>query len=155
MQCRTSIFRPPSRRRRRRGFSLIELTAVLALMALLATFVTLSVRHVMVKAKQNAARSQIAAFRDVVEKYYLDTGHYPTNDQGLDIMTQSPGKSTVPLLRQVPLDPWNRPYVYLCPGRSEPYEIISLGADGREGGDGADADISSSDVSTPAAAESH
>jgi general secretion pathway protein G len=139
---------------RSRGFSLIELTAVLALMALLATFVTLSVRHVMVKAKQNAARSQIAALRDAVEKFYLDTGHYPTNDQGLEILTQSPGKKADPLLRQVPLDPWNHAYVYLSPGKSEPYAIVSLGADGREGGDGADADISSEDVPA-AAAESH
>jgi general secretion pathway protein G len=136
------------------GFSLIELTAVLALMALLATFVTLSVRHVMVKAKQNAARSQIAALRDAVEKYYLDTSHYPTNDEGLALLTQSPGKKMDPLLRQVPLDPWNHAYVYLCPGKSEPYEIISLGADGREGGDGADMDISSSDIPS-AAAEAH
>ena len=128
---------------------------MLALMALLATFVTLSVNHVMVKGKQNAARSQIAALRDAVEKFNLDTGHYPTNDQGLSILTQSPGKKEEPLLRQVPLDPWNHAYVYLCPGASEPYEIVSLGADGREGGDGADADISSAQLATPAASETH
>jgi general secretion pathway protein G len=129
-----------------RGFSLIELTAVLALMALLATFVTLSVHHVMIKSKQNAARAQIAALRDVVEKFYLDTSRYPTNDEGLAVLTRPPGPKLDPLLRQIPLDPWDHPYVYVCPGKSEPYEIISLGADGREGGDGADADISSADA---------
>ena len=128
---------------------------MLALMALLATFVTLSVRHVMIKARQNAARSQIAALRDTVEKFYLDTNRYPTNDEGLMVLTQSPGKNAEPLLRLVPLDPWNHPYQYLCPGRNEPFEIVSLGADGREGGDGADADISSSDIAAPAAAETH
>jgi general secretion pathway protein G len=146
-------FRPVRHFTKRAGFSLIELTAVLALMALLATFVTISVRHVMIKAKQNAARSQIAALRDVVEKYYLDTGHYPTNDQGLEILVQPIEKKGEPLLRQLPLDPWSHPYVYLAPGRTEPYEIDSLGADGKEGGDGADADISSSD--TAAVAEAH
>ena len=145
---RHRLFRPTA-------FSLIELTAVLALMALLATFVTISVRHVMVKGKQNAARSQIAALRDAVEKYYLDTGHYPTNDQGLAILTQSPGKKEEALLHDVPLDPWNHAYVYLCPGTTDRYEIVSLGADGREGGDGADADISSSQLHAPAAAEAH
>ncbi len=132
---------------------MIELTAVLALMALLATFVTISVRHVMVKAKQNAAKSQIAALRDPLEKFYLDTGHYPTSDEGLTILTKGVGKNPEPLLRQIPLDPWSRPYLYLSPGKSGPYEITSLGADGREGGDGADADISSDDA--PAAAEAH
>ena len=135
-----------SRPAHRSAFSLIELTAVLALMALLATFVTLSVRHVMVKGKQNAARSQIAALRDAVEEFHRDTGHYPTSDQGLAVLTKSPGKNIEPLLRQVPLDPWNHPYVFENLGKNEPpFEIISLGADGREGGDGADLDISSSD----------
>ena len=131
---------------RRAGFSLIEFTAVLALMALLAGIVGVSVRHVMVKGKQDAARGQIANLRTAVEAYYTDTGHYPTNDEGLAILTQTSTKVPTALLPQVPADPWDHPYEYLCPGASQPYAIVCRGADGRRGGDGADADITSENL---------
>ena len=133
------------RRRDRAAFSLIEFTAVLALIALLAGIATVSVRHHMIKGKQNAARGEIANIRSAVESFYIANGRYPTNEEGLAALTQTNDRSPEPLLTRLPTDPWSHPYVYNQPGRTEPYEIISLGADGREGGTGGDADLSSSD----------
>lgn len=118
-------------------------------MALLAGLVTINVRHLMVKGKQNAARAEIATLRDAVEAFYNANGHYPTNDEGLDILTRKTDQNPDPIIRRVPLDPWNHPYQYNQPGRSDPYDIISYGADAREGGAGADADISSADLKPP------
>lgn len=139
---------PPARRtqRGRGGFSLIEFTVVLVLIGLLASVVTVSVRHHLIRGKQNAARGQIAQIREAVDSFYVATGRYPTNEEGLDILTRSGEHVADPLLPRVPTDPWTHKYVYNQPGRTEPYEIICLGADGREGGSGADADITSSDL---------
>ncbi len=130
----------------RRGFSLIEFTAVLALMAILAGIVSVSVHHLLVKGKQDAAKAQIANLRTAVTSFYGETGRYPTNDEGLEVLTRKTEKDPVPLLPQVPLDPWDHPYEYLCPGPTEPFAIVCLGADGRQGGTGADADISSENL---------
>ena len=134
-------------RRRRRAFSLIEFTAVLALMALLATVVTLNVRRVTIHGKQNAARTEIGTLREAVESFYGENNRYPTNDEGLAVLTR-PGKGGEPLIKQLPPDPWDHPYQYLCPGRSDAFEIVSYGADGRPGGTGADLDLSSADART-------
>ena len=138
------------KRRRAAGFSLIEFTAVLALMALLAGIVTVNVRHFMTKGKQNAARVELATIRDAIENFHSTEGHYPTNEEGLTVLSKSTGVNGAndgeAILRQTPIDPWNHAYQYNTPGRSEPYEVICLGADGREGGAGADADISTEDL---------
>ena len=136
----------PRRRRPRLAFSLIEFTAVLALMAILAGIVSVSVHHLLIKGKQDAAKAQIANLRSAVETYFVDTGHYPTNDEGLAVLTQKSAKVSEPLLPQLPADPWGNPYEYLCPGPSQPFAIVCLGADGREGGTGADSDISSENL---------
>jgi general secretion pathway protein G len=131
-------------RARRAGFSLVELTAVLALMAILASVVTLSVRPIMTKGKQNAARAEIGNICSALETFNTLYGRYPTNDEGLAILTQKTDKLPEGLLKEVPSDPWGHPYQYNVPGQeSQPYEVICFGADGKEGGDGADADISS------------
>jgi general secretion pathway protein G len=142
----SATFAPPTARRRRRGFSLIELTMVLALIGLLAGIVTVSTRSVMTRGKQNAARGEIATLASAVETFYTAYGRYPTNDEGLAILTTKSDKFPEPLISQIPLDPWSHPYVYLQPGRGHAYEIICLGADGRESGQGADADIVSWDL---------
>ena len=132
--------RPPA------GFSLIEFTAVLALMALLAGIVSVSVHHLLVKGKQDAAKAQIANLSAAVNQFFTETGHYPTNDEGLAVLTRKSDKVPDPLIPQVPADPWDHPYEYLCPGPTQPFEIKTLGADGREGGTGGDADISSENL---------
>ncbi len=136
----------PTRRRRRRAFSLIEFTAVLALMAILAGIVSVSVHHLLIKGKQDAAKAQIANLRTAVEQFFTETGRYPTNDEGLAVLTQKSAKVSEPLIPQVPLDPWDHPYEYLCPGPTQPFAIVCLGADGREGGTGGDGDISSENL---------
>ena len=134
----------PDRGVSRRAFSLVELMAVLALMALLASIVTVSVRPLLSRGKQNAARTEISNICSALESFYSVEGRYPTNDEGLAQLAQKTERIPEPLLAGLPVDPWGRPYQYLQPGRNNrPYEVISYGADGREGGQGADADICS------------
>jgi len=134
------------RARRTRGFSLIEFTVVLALIGLLAGIVTISVRPMLTRGKQNAARAEIASICQALEQFYSIYGRYPTNDEGLPALRKSTDRIPDPLLTQDPKDPWNRQYQYNQPGRAGPYEVICFGADGREGGTGADADIVSWDL---------
>lgn len=125
-----------------RGFSLIEMTAVLALMAVLAGIVTVNVRHHLIKGKQNAARAEIATVCDALEAFYAAYGRYPTTDEGLGVLCRKGEKLPEPLLKQMPTDPWGHAYQYNRPGRNgEPYDVVCFGADGREGGEGVDADI--------------
>lgn len=113
-----------------RGFSLIEVMVVVVIIGLLAGAVALKVGGYMDTARANRAKSDIATIRNAIETYKLTQSRYPSNDEGLD---------------QVPLenrsDPWGRKYGYNSPGQQGPYEVFTLGADGREGGDGENADI--------------
>jgi general secretion pathway protein G len=119
---------------------------VLVLIGLLASVVTLNVRGYMTKGRQEAARGEVATICQAVETFYTLSGRYPTSEEGIAILTRRSEQLSEPLLKQVPQDPWGRPYQYVQPGRSEPYEVVCLGADGREGGSGADADIASGNL---------
>ena len=134
------------RRRRQRGFSLIEFLAVLALMAIVAGIVTVSVRPLMLKGKQDAAKAEVSNICNALEAYFSVHGRFPGNDEGLAALRKRDERITEPLLTQDPIDPWGRPYQYNAPGRQGPYEVICFGADGREGGSGADRDIVSWDL---------
>lgn len=125
------------------GFSLVELMVVLVIIGLLAGLVTINVRGHLIRGKQAAAKADIATLRDALESFYIAHDRYPTNEEGITILTQTTDRMPEPLLQSssVPKDPWGRPYQYNQPGRSGPYEILSLGADGREGGEGADQDV--------------
>jgi general secretion pathway protein G len=129
-----------------RGFSLIEFTVVLALMGLLAGIITLSVRPLMVRGKQNAARAEIATISQALDVFYSVYGRFPTNDEGLAVLSAKTDKAPDGFLKEAPIDPWGHEYQYNCPGRTQAYEVICFGADGKEGGEGADADISSDDL---------
>lgn len=133
-------------RSKRTGFSLIEFLAVLALMAIVAGIVTVSVRPLMVKGKQDAARTEIGNICNALEAYYGVYGAYPSNAEGLAMLRRKTEKLTEPLLTQEPVDPWGNAYQYNTPGRESPYEVICFGADGRAGGSGADKDIASWDL---------
>jgi general secretion pathway protein G len=127
-----------------RGFSLVEMMVVFVLIGLLAGLVTVNVRGSLIKGKQNAARSEIATLRNALEQFYIDESRFPNNSEGLAVLAQTNSRRPQPLIQSVPKDPWNHPYQYNCPGRNnEPYEILCLGADGKEGGEGADMDIAS------------
>lgn len=120
--------------------------AVLALMAIVAGVVTMSVRPLMLKGKQDAARTEVGVIANALEAFYGVYGRYPTNEEGLDLLRRKTEKLDEPLLTQDPIDPWGNPYQYNTPGRDGPYEVICFGADGRDGGEGGDADIGNWDL---------
>jgi general secretion pathway protein G len=115
---------------------------VVVIIGLLAGAVTLSTRHYLDKAKQTRARSDLSTYRSALESYYAEFGTYPTSDQSLAVLAPK-------FIDRLRSDPWGRPYQYNNPGKREPYEILCFGADGREGGEGVDADISSEEVDVP------
>lgn len=132
---------------RRQGFSLLEVMVVLVIIAMIAGMVAVSVRGKMVSARQNVAKAEIATLVQAVEQYFLQTGRYPTNDQGLEVLAQPLESTGDSLIKRVPVDPWGEPYKYSNPGpNNEPFEIISYGADGTPGGDGGNQDIVSSEL---------
>jgi len=134
-----SCKRPTSRA----AFSLVELIVVMVILGMLAGLVAVRTRGYLISSKQNAAKAEIANIVKAIETFYADQGRYPTTDEGLEILAE--GTDTWPdgFLNKVPRDPWKNAYEYISPGTREPYEVISLGADGREGGEGENQDFSS------------
>lgn len=132
------------------GFTLMELLLVLVIIGLLAALVGPTLYQRIKPAKQAAARAQIENFSTALDSYFVDVGRYPTTQEGLAALRAKPegaDKWNGPYLKKdVPNDPWGHPYIYHAPGRSGGYEISSYGADGREGGDGENADINSWDA---------
>ena len=133
-------------RRSERGVTLIEMLVVIMIIGLIASLVAVNVIRQGENAKRTAARAQISSFMNALGIYKLDTGLYPPTTQGLQALRVKPGE--IPnwagpyLPKDVPLDPWGRPYDYKYPGdHGEDPDVISLGADGQPGGDGNNADI--------------
>jgi general secretion pathway protein G len=147
-----SAFRKPKRspRRRRRGeggFTLVEILVVITIIGLIMALVGPRVLNYLSESKAKAAKIQIESFASALDLYYLDLGRYPTTNEGLAALTQgnnAPGWNG-PYLRGgvVPNDPWGHGYLYRSPGQRAPYEIVSLGSDGQEGGSGTAADTAS------------
>ncbi len=135
-----------SRRRNRRGITLIEMLVVLTIIGLFAALVAPKLLSKGDTARVTAARAQINAFSTALGAYKLDTGLYPTTEQGLGALRAKPQNVNQwqgPYLPQdIPVDPWGHTYIYKYPGEhgDEP-DIISLGADGQPGGEGIAADI--------------
>ncbi len=129
-----------------KAFSLLEIMVVIVIIGMLAGVVTISVRGYLIKAKQNTARHEIATIVTALENFYAAHDCYPTNEEGLEILVESSDEFPDGLLTKLPVDPWSGEYQYNSPGANGPYEVICYGADGAEGGDGADSDISSDDV---------
>ena|SRR6184192_254843 len=123
----------------RRAFSLIEIMIVVVIIGLLAGVVTYSTATYLDKAKRTRARSDIASLAGAVDQFYGENSRYPSNQDGLKVLAPQ-------FVKAVPNDPWGRAYIYVSPGRAGPYDIISYGADGREGGTGADADITNANL---------
>jgi general secretion pathway protein G len=151
-----------ARRHARRGFTLIELLVVIAIIATLAAVVAPSIFRNVGDAKVSAAKSQIELLALALNSYRLDNDVFPSTDQGLEALRTPPTTGEAPrnwkgpyLSRVVPVDPWGRPYVYVSPGQvnAQSFDLYSLGRDGREGGEGEDADITSwgGPVTSPAA----
>lgn len=129
----------------RKGFTLVELLVVMAIIALLAALVAPKIFPKLGKGKTSAAKAQIELFGQALDQYRLDTGHYPTTEQGLQALLTNPGeeKWQGPYLKKniVPKDPWDRPYMYQQPGTHGEYDLYSYGRDGSPGGEGEDQDV--------------
>jgi general secretion pathway protein G len=136
------------------GFTLLELLVVIVIIGLLAGYVAPRYFAQEGKSKIQVTRAQIDSFEKALDQYRLDTGHYPTTEQGLGALVARPNsepKWAGPYLRKaVPNDPWDRAYIYKQPGEHDEYDLLSLGKDGQPGGTGEDADITSYSAATPA-----
>lgn len=131
---------------RREGFTLLELLIVIAIIGLLASIVAPKLIGRVGKSKRVIAEAQIASFSTALETYRLDTGDYPTPEQGLKALVERPDGVQNwhgPYLKKktIPMDPWGQPYIYRYPGQNGDFDIISYGADRREGGEEDDKDI--------------
>lgn len=142
----------PSKTRRRKGFTLLELIVVLAIIATLAGVVAPALLGNVGEARQTAARAQLEIFALALDAYRIDVGEYPGDGDGLRALRSAPTDARLaarwrgPYLRHaVPLDPWGRDWVYrrLDGAQQEPYELSSLGRDGLSGGEREDADVTS------------
>jgi general secretion pathway protein G len=134
-----------SRVRAQRGFTLVEMLVVITIIGLIMGLVGPQVLRYLGETKVKTARIQIQSFEQALSHFYLDIGRYPTTSEGLAaLVKQPPGLNAwnSPYLKNVPNDPWGKPYIYRSPGERSAYEIISYGADGQEGGTGINADIS-------------
>lgn len=136
--------------RHARGFTLLELLVVIIVLGLLAGLVAPQIFGRVGEAKVTSAQTQMALLGTALDSYRLDNGGYPTTEQGLQALREKPSREPVPanwrgpyLRKALPLDPWERPYLYRAPGvrNVTGYDLATLGRDGKEGGSGEDADL--------------
>lgn len=135
-------------RRNERGYSLLELLVALAILSLIIAIAAPRLIGYFEASKAKTAKIQIANLSTAMDLYYLSNGGYPTEQQGLKALVEKPEGANAwdgPYLNKADgiIDPWGRPYLYKQPGTHGKIDIASLGADGKEGGTGEDADIGS------------
>jgi general secretion pathway protein G len=128
------------------GFTLLELLVVMVIIGLLAGYVGPKYFAQVGKSEIKVAKSQMVALEKALDQYRLDTGHYPTSDEGLAALNTKPANETKwdgPYLKKaVPPDPWGNPYIYKIPGEhGSEFDLYSYGKDGQPGGEGEAADI--------------
>jgi general secretion pathway protein G len=128
------------------GLTLFELLIVLAILAFLATIVAPRVVGYLGRAKSDVARAQASNIASSLELYFLDFEQYPTKEEGLEALVEAPAGASGwrgPYLKEASglTDPWGRPYLYEPAAEGDGFEIVSLGRDGEDGGEGENADI--------------
>lgn len=132
-------------------FTLLELMIVIVILGILATFIIPRISKRPEDARVTKAKIEISNLEQALELYYLDNGQYPDTEQGLKALIEKPTTGDIPsnwreggylAKSKMPVDPWGNPYVYISPGiHNQDYDLYSLGKDGKEGGEGYDADI--------------
>ncbi|WP_276203878.1 type II secretion system major pseudopilin GspG [Synergistes jonesii] len=134
--------------KKRKGFTLIEIMVVVVIIGLLSALVGPRLIGQSDEAKRKTTQTQIAQLEQVLGLYYLDNGAYPTTAQGLEALVKEPTTPPEPLnykkggyMKKVPKDAWGRDFLYASPGEHGDFDIMSYGADGQEGGSGANAEI--------------
>lgn len=126
------------------GFSFIELMVVIVIIGLLTSVVAINVLPSQDRAMVEKARADVAILSQAVEMYRMEMLRYPSTDEGLDVLIDTPGGNSIRkqgFIKSLPKDPWGNEYVYLLPGENGIFDVMSLGADGRLGGEGENADI--------------
>jgi len=134
---------------RNKGFTLLELLVVIVIIGMLAAFVAPKYFGQISKSQTQVAAAQIESLGQALDQFRIDTGHYPTHDEGLAALYAPPGTASEPkwngpyLKKPVPPDPWGNPYVYNIPStiQGKDYDLISYGSDGQPNGTGDAADI--------------
>jgi general secretion pathway protein G len=129
------------------GFTLVEMLVVITIIGLIMGLIGPRVLNYLSESKVKTARIQLQSFASALDLFYLDAGRFPSTSEGLTaLVRQTPGVAAWngPYLKggNVPKDPWNNGYMYRSPGEHGPYDIMSYGSDGQEGGSGVAADIS-------------
>lgn len=137
-------------RRSESGFTILEILAVLLLLAALYAIVGTAVGQQIENGRRSATKVQIGIFKNLLKSYKIDNGTFPTSEQGLEALAKKPASQPEPpnwngpyADDDIPKDPWGHAYVYRCPGTHNPdtYDVYSLGSDGKEGGEKDAADI--------------
>jgi len=138
-----AMIKQMKKQNKRSGFTLIELLIVMAILALLAGLVGPTLWNKLAGAKRDVAATQIKSLESALDSYRLDMGKYPKDLK--ELISDSIGKSAWdgPYIKKLPKDPWESDYQYASPGKhNKDFDLSSMGADGREGGDEGDEDIS-------------
>ncbi len=132
-------------RRSEQGFTIMELVVVIIIIGLLAAFVAPKFFGKVSEAKLKSAKAQIELFGTALDALRLDVGRYPTTDEGLAALREKPSGMEFwkgPYLpKEIPVDPWGKPYIYKSPGEHGDYDLMSYGLDGAPGGEGENEDV--------------
>ncbi|MBE0494040.1 MAG: type II secretion system major pseudopilin GspG [Thiomicrospira sp.] len=128
------------------GFTLIELMVVVVILAILAAIAVPMLMDRPDEAREVKVKQDISALSSALQLYKLDNFRYPTTDQGLEALASEPTSEPLPrnwkpYMERLPKDPWGNDYLYLSPGEHGQFDVFTYGADGVEGGEGADADL--------------
>ena len=138
------------KKNRQAGFTLIELMVVIVILGVLAGLIIPRIMGRPDEARQAKAKMQIEALESALKLYKLDSGSYPTTEQGLNALVEAPTVGNIPKnwrqggyleKSKVPKDPWGNDFVYLSPGNHGDFDLTCLGADGESGGEGVNKDI--------------
>lgn len=126
------------------GVTLVEMMVVILIIGLITAIVAINVLPSQDKARVEKAKADIAAIDQALTLFHLEAARYPTMEEGLEALVDPAtalGAVRDPFIRNLPKDPWSRPYQYVIPGETRPFDLYSLGADGKVGGEGLDADV--------------